>query len=80
VRLLVLGAKLDAEYLMAQCVKELGATPMHLATALGMMEGLPAEMDAYPEVRALREQAWTALVKYVEVSGDVPVPVEPGRR
>jgi hypothetical protein len=68
VRLLVLGAKLQADDAMAQCRKELGATPMQLATALGLTEVVPAEMDAYFEVKALREQAWTTVVQHVEVS------------
>jgi hypothetical protein len=67
-RLLVLGVKLQADDFVAQCTTELGATAMDLETALGVMEAVPGEMDAYPEVKALREYASSTLVKHVEVS------------
>jgi hypothetical protein len=67
-RLLVLGAKLQADECIGQCAAELGVKAAHLETALGVMEEVPAEMDAYPDVRAVREHAWDALVEHVEVS------------
>jgi hypothetical protein len=71
VRLLVLGAQLQADECMAQCARGLAAQVMDIQTALDVMERVPGEMDAYPEVKALREHAWTALIRYVEVSGRV---------
>jgi hypothetical protein len=80
VRLLVLGAKLQANACVAQCAAELGATALDLETALGVMEGVPAEMGAYHEVKALRGHAWNALVKHVEVRDHNPTDNEAVRR
>jgi hypothetical protein len=67
-RLLVLGVKLQADKVVAQSATELGATAMDLQMALGVMEAVPAEMCAYPEIKTLREHSWNALVERVEVS------------
>jgi hypothetical protein len=66
-RLLVLGAKLQVDDCMAQCATELRTKAMDLETAVSVMEVVPAEMDAYPEVKALREHIWHEF-EYVEVS------------
>jgi hypothetical protein len=71
IRLLVLGVKLQADDLVAQCATKLGVTAMDLETALGLTEAVPAEMDAYGEVKTLREHAWVALVKNVKVGDHV---------
>jgi hypothetical protein len=71
VRLLMLGAKLQADDCVRQCATKLGAKAMELETVLAVMEAVPSEMDAYLDVRALREGAWDALVKHVEVGDHV---------
>jgi hypothetical protein len=69
-RLLMLGAKLQANDCVRQCAAELWVKAAHLETALGVTEAVPAEMDAYPEVKALRGQAWNTLANHVEVSNE----------
>jgi hypothetical protein len=67
-RLIALGAQLQADECVTQCVGRLAAKKMDIETGLRVMEMVPAEMDAYQEVKALREQAWTTLTDGIEVS------------
>jgi hypothetical protein len=67
-RLLMLGVKLQADDCVAQCAAELGAKARDLETALTVVEAAPAEVEAYPEIKTLREHAWSTFRKHVEVS------------
>jgi hypothetical protein len=66
--LLVLGVKLQADDLVVQWAAELGVKATDLQAALSVMEVVPAEVDAYPEIKTLREHAWSTLIKLSKVS------------
>jgi hypothetical protein len=51
---------------MAQCAAGLGSEPLDVEVAIGVMDGVPAEMDGYKVVKTLREHVWQALVKGAE--------------
>jgi hypothetical protein len=67
-RLVMLGVKLQADKVVAQSATELGATAVDPETALGVVEAVPADMCSYPEIKALRERSWKALVWHVKES------------
>jgi hypothetical protein len=65
VRLVILASKLQVKTCVSECAVELGRV-MSVDVAKEVLDHVPSEMDGWPEVRRLRQQARGVLIRAVQ--------------